>query len=1105
MILALRPNDPLYITQWHLAMIGRLGPAAVNNTVGIERVWANYTGQNIRVGVWDDGIQATHWDLAANYNASLQVTIQGTLNDGQPLTPTDGHGTSVAGLIAAANNGLGGVGVAYDAQLTAVRIFGGADDINSNWARYLQTLDYLSQFDVTNHSYGGAPDFIVGADVDKFAQAALIGRGGLGTINVKSAGNSNIDGNGDALDSSRFTVTVAAIDNNASGAITSYSTYGAHILVSAPAGSVTTDLAGNPAGYNGLLSGDYTNVFGGTSAAGPITAGAIALLLDANSALGWRDVQNILSYSSVGVGSLYTGINTNENFSWKWNGANNWNGGGLHYSEDYGYGMINVWSMVRMAEVWSEFLPTPATSLNEVSVSSGLINVNRPIADMSTLNYSFTVNQNISLEHVALTTNFTHTYFTDLRIRLISPDGTVMSLYNGTSGGANTSISGFSYAWGIDGLRGELSAGLWTLQIQDAVATDVGTLQSIQWTGYGSSVSVDSVYHYTDEVLLVQAKANQSYRTILQDTDGGIDWIDAAATSVDTYINLQDGFSSTIGRSHFLTIANATVIENVIGGDGNDYLIGNEFDNALYGMRGDDRLQGGAGVDTVVYIDDYANYQLSQEGSLLRVTSLLDGSVDTLYGIEWLRFADQSMAISLSDYVDLTAPELMGFSPVDESLSVPVNASLRFVFNEAIQLGSGFVHIYQGNSVLWRSISVASNELQVEGNALLIDPVDLFSYGTAYTVAFDAGAIQDLAGNSTASLNTDLNFTTELDLSTITGTAGADTLVGTAANNRLLGLAGNDTLTDALGGNDYLDGGVGSDRMSGGIGNDTYVVDATGDVVTESVNAGTDGVQSSVTYTLTANVENLILLGISNLNGTGNALGNLLIGNAGANVLNGAGGADTLEGGLGNDTYVIDHIGDVVTELVNAGSDLVQSSVHVSGLLADDSTASWIGDAVENITLTGAAAINATGNALNNLITGNTGANILRGGDGNDQLNGGLGRDSLFGDLGADIFIFNTALGTNNIDTITNMSVVDDLIYLENAIFRSLSAVGVLNANNFVIGTRALDNNDFVIYNSSNGALLYDSDGSGSRASAVQFATLVGVSGVLSANDFIVT
>ncbi len=240
------PTAPLFASdvQWHLGYIGSVGFILTKSAAAtgcIEAVCADYQGDSIDVGIWDDGVQRTHWDLNANYDASKQVTISGTLNDGQPLTATDGHGTSVAGLIAADDNGRGGVGIAHDAQITAIWIFGGADDINSAWSRYLLTLDSLGQFDVTNHSYGGYPDFYKYGDVAKFEAAAVSGRGGLGTVNVKSAGNDDIDGNGEALDSFRFTVTVAAIGNNSTGNIAGYSTYGAHVLVSAPAAIVTTN------------------------------------------------------------------------------------------------------------------------------------------------------------------------------------------------------------------------------------------------------------------------------------------------------------------------------------------------------------------------------------------------------------------------------------------------------------------------------------------------------------------------------------------------------------------------------------------------------------------------------------------------------------------------------------------------------------------------------------------------------------------------------------------------------------------------------------------------------------------------------------------------
>ncbi len=268
-----------------------------------------------------------------------------------------------------------------------------------------------------------------------------------------------------------------------------------------------------------------------------------------------------------------------------------------------------------------------------------------------------------------------------------------------------------------------------------------------------------------------------------------------------------------------------------------------------------------------------------------------------------------------------------------------------------------------------------------------------------------------------------------------TGNGGANSLVGNGAVNILSGLDGNDVLKGMAGddtlnggiGNDTLDGGVGVDQMNGGAGNDTYLVDNAGDLITESLNEGIDTVQASVTATLSANVERLLLIGSAAINGTGNGDANSLVGNGAANILsgldgndslkgmagddtlNGGLGNDTLDGGLGvdhmnggagNDTYLVDNAGDLITENLNEGIDTVQASVTAT-LSAN----------VEKLLLSGLAAINGTGNGDANTLTGNSAVNVLSGLDGNDTLygmvgddtlNGGLGNDVLDGGLGAD-------------------------------------------------------------------------------------------------------
>lgn len=811
-------SDPLLLdqSQWHLGFIGSKGyqlKPSSKAKEGIEAIWSSYQGDDVTIGIWDDGVQQTHWDLSSNYNSKKDVTVKGLLNDGQPLSTSAAHGTSVAGLISANDNSQGGVGVAHDARITGIRIFGGADDINAKWDRYLLTLDSLKNFDVTNHSYGAFPNFTLFSDVAKFKVSAELGRAGLGTINVKSAGNSNVNGNGDALDSSRFTVTVAAIGKD--GYVTSYSTYGAHILVSAPAASVTTDLLGTKAGYNGLLKGDYTNQFGGTSASGPVTAGVIALMIDANPALGWRDILNILAFSATGIGSLYGQIKPNENFAWKWNGANNWNGGGLHFSEDYGYGMVNAFNAVRMAEVWNLFIPNAGTSLTEKNVSTGLITINQNIEDQIINNYEITITKNIYIEHVTLYLSFKHSNFTDLNIRLISPKGTIFSLLNRSIGNEASSDNLFQYTFGAEGYRGEESQGKWILEIEDSKEKDAGKLNHIELIAYGSEVTNNNIYHFTNEIFNVYNQNQLNTKFILNDTNNGVDWLQAASLTFPLELYLSEGKNSLIDGQTLLYISPGSIIENAIGGESNDKIEGNNSDNIVYGMRGDDILSGGEGFDIAGFIGFAANYVISTVDGKTIVRGA--EGVDSLVGFEILRFFDKDIVDPslLPPIVDTSPPLLQSMNPSDNSNAVSITSNIVLSFNENVKIGEGYIQLFASNGLLIEKFD--KNKLSVFNDTITINPSINLNTDSSYYILIDGNTVLDIAGNSLNPIidKTFLNFDTVSSFNMINGTSSADRLIGTILNDLIKGFEGNDT----------INGRQGMDNLYGGVGQDFFVFD----------------------------------------------------------------------------------------------------------------------------------------------------------------------------------------------------------------------------------------------------------------------------------------
>ena len=295
----------------------------------------------------------------------------------------------------------------------------------------------------------------------------------------------------------------------------------------------------------------------------------------------------------------------------------------------------------------------------------------------------------------------------------------------------------------------------------------------------------------------------------------------------------------------------------------------------------------------------------------------------------------------------------------------------------------------------------------------------------------------------------------------IIGNAGNNELAGGVGDDTLMGGAGHDTL-DGGNGRDVLNGGSGGDIMRGGAGDDTYYVNNSGDVVVENANGGHDTVIASGNYTMTANVEDLMLSDVlhldgSGLTGSGNSLDNHITSGSGSNFLRGfdgndvldaGSGADTLYGGKGDDTFYVDNTGDKVIEYTGQGNDRVISSVSFT-----------LGGAVENLTLTGAGDIDGTGNALDNHLTGNSGNNVLDGKAGADIMSGGGGNDVYLVDNVADVIVESVNGGDDRVMSFVSyvLSTGVDSLDLEGA--KDLNGTGNGLANHLTgnLGNNVLD------------------------------------------------
>lgn len=510
-------GDPLVPYAWHLGNTGQTSfsqnGGVAGEDINVAEAWAlGYTGKGVKIAVTDSGLEIAHEDIADNILADQCRDYRVPYPFGKDPTSTElrgDHGTSVAGLIAAIGwNGKGSRGIAPNAKVAGLNVIA-----NFNLETLLDQLD--GDFDIFNQSWGvmplpgdGKPRFYVPAEVSyrlqiRYGVNRL--RNGKGAIYVRSLGNAYEDalrdgevvarpGNGDGYVALPQHIMVGAL--NANGVKSSYSSAGSNIWVSAPGGEygtnhpamITIDQSTCEIGFSRIgqtknpfeggheLNPDcnYTSTMNGTSSAAPVTSGVVALMLEANPELTWRDVKYILAVTATQVDKDFQPLthpldppgHINEP-GWITNAA------GHKFHNWYGFGRINAGAAVKMARDYKSNWKTYQEKYYFVDGLSLAI----PDFDKDGITTEIEVTEDLKIEAVQLEVSITHPFTGDLGIELTSPSGTTSVLMN-----TNNSFDQADFSEAIllsNAFLDELSRGKWKVRVIDGRATNTGTLTKV--------------------------------------------------------------------------------------------------------------------------------------------------------------------------------------------------------------------------------------------------------------------------------------------------------------------------------------------------------------------------------------------------------------------------------------------------------------------------------------------------------------------------------------------------------------------------------------------------------------------------------------------------
>jgi serralysin len=561
---------------------------------------------------------------------------------------------------------------------------------------------------------------------------------------------------------------------------------------------------------------------------------------------------------------------------------------------------------------------------------------------------------------------------------------------------------------------------------QTPMLNDIYAIQRIYGTETTTRVG-DTIYGFnsniTDATAAIYNFAQNKNPILTLFDSGGTDTLDLSGWNTPSVINLAPGsFSSCASMTNNIAIAYSCDIENAIGGGGADTISGNTLNNHLAGGAGDDTIYALSGNDVVI-------------------GGLGNDTIDGGDGTDYVHL--EGTWDSLSYELD----QVSGYLTISSS----TNGTDRIKNVEYYRDSNNVVKSYTDLTGLTfappaysASVSIAPSAVsQKEGSGaatayrftVTLSEASTASKTVDWSLAFGSGAGQADATDFSGPLSGTVSFAAGQTTASIVVSVVGDSNFESDEAFRIL-------LSNPASGLTL----VGPSAI-GTIGNDdlqNLSLDLTGTAVGEIMNGSANG-------------------------DTIRAMGghDTLYGGAGNDLLDGGAGNDKMFGGLGDDIFLVDSKNDTAVEYAGQGLDTVRTTFNSYQLAGE----------IERLEFAGSGAFVGYGNVLDNIIVGGAGA---------DLLNGGLGNDTLTGGAGADRFGFNSALGPKNSDTITDFSVAEDKIQLENAIFTALKSAGTLAAGAFNTGAAATQADDRIIYDSNSGALFYDADGTGSAA-AVQF------------------